>query len=159
MGIFYWEKAFHARKKIRKNDFAPSEKYAWYAPARWLATSFLLWLHVCPYPNILLFKYHENKSKYVGAVSNFARVNILWHTSLHTHTHTHTHPTYTHTHSANFIVPFFPINNNNRAFEGIWMCHQSREFYSEVQTEKHKLKNIKQLKIHDWTVSIIHLII
>ena len=32
MGIFYWEKAFHARKKIRKNDFAPSAKYACYAP-------------------------------------------------------------------------------------------------------------------------------
>ena len=25
MGIFYREKAFHARLKIRKNDFAPSE--------------------------------------------------------------------------------------------------------------------------------------
>ena len=33
MGIFYREKAFHARKKkIRKTDFAPSEKYACYAP-------------------------------------------------------------------------------------------------------------------------------
>ena len=32
MGIFYWEKTFHAGKKIRKNDFAPSEKYACYAP-------------------------------------------------------------------------------------------------------------------------------
>ena len=31
MGIFYWEKAFHAGKKIRKNYFAPSEKYACYA--------------------------------------------------------------------------------------------------------------------------------
>ena len=36
MGIFYREKAFHAGKKISKNDFAPSEKYACYAPAgRW----------------------------------------------------------------------------------------------------------------------------
>ena len=26
MEIFYREKAFHAEKKIRKNDFAPSEK-------------------------------------------------------------------------------------------------------------------------------------
>ena len=26
MGIFYREKTFHAGKKIRKNDFAPSEK-------------------------------------------------------------------------------------------------------------------------------------
>ena len=26
------EKAFHARKKIRKNDFAPSEKFSCYAP-------------------------------------------------------------------------------------------------------------------------------
>ena len=26
MEIFYWEKAFHAGKKIRKNDFASSEK-------------------------------------------------------------------------------------------------------------------------------------
>ena len=33
MGIFYQEKAFYAGKKIRKNDFAPSEKYACYAPA------------------------------------------------------------------------------------------------------------------------------
>ena len=32
MEIFYREKAFHAGKKIRKNDFAPSEKYACYAP-------------------------------------------------------------------------------------------------------------------------------
>ena len=33
MGILYREKPFHAGKKIRKNDFAPSEKYACYAPA------------------------------------------------------------------------------------------------------------------------------
>ena len=33
MGIFYREKAFHAGKKIRKNDVASSEKYACYAPA------------------------------------------------------------------------------------------------------------------------------
>ena len=33
MGISYREKAFHAGKKIRKNDFAPSEKYTCYAPA------------------------------------------------------------------------------------------------------------------------------
>ena len=26
MEIFYWEKAFHARKKIRKNYFAPQKK-------------------------------------------------------------------------------------------------------------------------------------
>ena len=32
MGIFYQEKAFHAGKKIRKNYFAPSEKYACYTP-------------------------------------------------------------------------------------------------------------------------------
>ena len=32
MEIFYWEKAFHAGKKIRKNDFAPSEKFSCYAP-------------------------------------------------------------------------------------------------------------------------------
>ena len=30
--IFYQEKAFHAGKKIRKNDFAPSEKFSCYAP-------------------------------------------------------------------------------------------------------------------------------
>ena len=30
MGIFYWEKAFHAGKKIWKNDFAHSEKYSSY---------------------------------------------------------------------------------------------------------------------------------
>ena len=32
MWIFYREKAFYAGKKIRKNDFAPSEKYLLYAP-------------------------------------------------------------------------------------------------------------------------------
>ena len=32
MEIFYWEKAFHAGKKIRKNDFARSEKFSCYAP-------------------------------------------------------------------------------------------------------------------------------
>ena len=32
MGIFYREKAFHAGKKNRKNEIAPSEKYACYAP-------------------------------------------------------------------------------------------------------------------------------
>ena len=33
MGIFYQEKAFHAGNKSGKNDFAPSEKYACYAPS------------------------------------------------------------------------------------------------------------------------------
>ena len=28
MGIFYQEKVFHIGKKMRKNDFAPSEKYS-----------------------------------------------------------------------------------------------------------------------------------
>ena len=32
MEIFYWEKVFHAGKKIRKNDFAPSEIFSCYAP-------------------------------------------------------------------------------------------------------------------------------
>ena len=32
MGIFYRENAFHAGKKNRKNDFAPSEKFSCYAP-------------------------------------------------------------------------------------------------------------------------------
>ena len=32
MGIFYREKALHGGKKIRKNDFPPSEKYSCYAP-------------------------------------------------------------------------------------------------------------------------------
>ena len=32
MAIFYLEKGFHAGKKIRKNDFAPSEKNSYYAP-------------------------------------------------------------------------------------------------------------------------------
>ena len=30
MEIFYREKAFHAGKKIRKNDFPPSEKFSCY---------------------------------------------------------------------------------------------------------------------------------
>ena len=30
--IFYREKAFHAGKKIRKNDFAPLEKFSCYSP-------------------------------------------------------------------------------------------------------------------------------
>ena len=32
MEIFYREKAFHAGKKIRKNDFASSEKFSCCAP-------------------------------------------------------------------------------------------------------------------------------
>ena len=32
MEIFYWEKAFHAGKKFKKNDFAPSENFSCYAP-------------------------------------------------------------------------------------------------------------------------------
>ena len=32
MEIFYWENAFHTEKKIRKNYFAPSEKFSYYAP-------------------------------------------------------------------------------------------------------------------------------
>ena len=32
MEIFYREKAFHAAKKIRKNDFASSEKFSCCAP-------------------------------------------------------------------------------------------------------------------------------
>ena len=33
MGIFYWKKAFHAGEKMRKNDFAPSEKFSSNTPA------------------------------------------------------------------------------------------------------------------------------
>ena len=33
MEIFYREKAFHVGKTIRKNDFAPSEKYFSHAPS------------------------------------------------------------------------------------------------------------------------------
>ena len=33
MEIFYREKAFHAGKKIRKNNIAPSEKFSCYTPA------------------------------------------------------------------------------------------------------------------------------
>ena len=33
MEILDQEKAFYAGKKIRKNDFAPSEKFSCYAPA------------------------------------------------------------------------------------------------------------------------------
>ena len=33
-GIFYREKAFQAGKKIRKNYFAPSEKYSSYTPVK-----------------------------------------------------------------------------------------------------------------------------
>ena len=47
MGIFYREKAFHAGKKIWKNDFAPSEKYACYAPGPCMMTKCYInfWLH------------------------------------------------------------------------------------------------------------------
>ena len=41
MGIFYREKAFHAGKKFWKNDFAPSEKYACYAPGGQLSKCFI----------------------------------------------------------------------------------------------------------------------
>ena len=34
MEIFNREKAFHVGKEIRKNDFAPSEKFSCYAPAK-----------------------------------------------------------------------------------------------------------------------------
>ena len=37
MGIFYRGKAFHVGKKIRKNDFAPSEKYSSYTPGHTLS--------------------------------------------------------------------------------------------------------------------------
>ena len=46
MGIFYWEKAFHAGKKIRKNDFAPSEKYACYDPVS--ALHYIDFIYECP---------------------------------------------------------------------------------------------------------------
>ena len=40
MVIFYRQKlAFHAGKKIRKNDFAPSEKYACYTPVIYFKSS------------------------------------------------------------------------------------------------------------------------
>ena len=43
--IFYREKAFHAGgKKIWKNDFAPSEKYACYAPVN---VDYIILLEVC----------------------------------------------------------------------------------------------------------------
>ena len=53
MEIFYQEKAFHAGKKIGKNDFAPSEKFSCYTPSLepccgpvlcslWLVTSIML---------------------------------------------------------------------------------------------------------------------
>ena len=46
MGTFYREKAFHAGKKIRKNDFAPSEKYSSKAPEYTCAVSIdVLFLH------------------------------------------------------------------------------------------------------------------
>ena len=33
MKIFYRDKAFHAGKNIKKNDFLPSEKFLCYVPA------------------------------------------------------------------------------------------------------------------------------
>ena len=42
MEIFYRENAFHAGKKIRKNDFAPSEKYAFYDHTLLLALTLIL---------------------------------------------------------------------------------------------------------------------
>ena len=50
MGIFYREKAFHDGKEIRKNDFAPSEKYACYAP---YCTSNWNWACFVPYLKIM----------------------------------------------------------------------------------------------------------
>ena len=64
-------------------------------------TPFSLGLHVCPEPNILFPGTMQKRSKYVGTVSNFARVNIFWHT-----THTHT-PLHTPTYGDHFKVPFF----------------------------------------------------
>ena len=39
MGIFCWEKTFHAGIKNQENGFAPSEKYACYAPGDWSLTT------------------------------------------------------------------------------------------------------------------------
>ena len=48
MEILYREKTFHAGKKITKNDFTPSEKYACYAPVQvnpegYLGSVLFLW--------------------------------------------------------------------------------------------------------------------
>ena len=39
-GILYRKKSFHAGKKIRKNDFAPSEKFSCYAPGSFVCRWF-----------------------------------------------------------------------------------------------------------------------
>ena len=49
MWIFHREKSFQAGKKIRKNDFAPSEKYACYAPGHAMPPLYIIW--TTPYLN------------------------------------------------------------------------------------------------------------
>ena len=71
MGNIYREKAFHSGKKIRKNDFAPSEKYSSYAPVYFSCLDFLFCLNfvqketmVCILERgiTLVYPYSRNKS-------------------------------------------------------------------------------------------------
>ena len=61
MEIFYWEKALHTREKIRKNDFAPSEKITCYTPGKpawkaWLFTLTLYYIKILRIYPVLMIK-------------------------------------------------------------------------------------------------------
>ena len=65
IGIFYQEKAFQARKKIRKNDFAPSVKYSSYAPGlqshkKTFLVFYIIVLGICKNTAKFYRKPHEN---------------------------------------------------------------------------------------------------
>ena len=85
---------------------------------RWPLTLFLLGLHVCPYPKILLSKCHKNPSKYVRKMSNSDRLNIFSTWYIHIHLH-----------NDHFIVPSFltgPIISihccQQYVRRGGWLC-------------------------------------
>ena len=49
MEIFYREKAFYTGKKIRKNDFAPSEKFSCYASGAYYVGHFFFFFSCVHY--------------------------------------------------------------------------------------------------------------
>ena len=75
MGISYWKKNKHFTpgKKIRKNDFATSEKYSCYAPAAWLlllhSTIDMTYEKYCYIPNILIILWLKFNSDIVLAIT------------------------------------------------------------------------------------------
>ena len=62
MLIFYQEKAFHAGKKIRKNYFAPSEKFSRYTPDsndNWKPKFYFFFLIIAYIINLTEYNCHD----------------------------------------------------------------------------------------------------